>query len=363
MRIYMIRHVILSCLFCVMSAALYAQTAEDTAAAQEETAEQTETASSPIQIPAISGFYWDYNYYSPPFFIRLGYSYRNRDFFIFPHVGIKSDFVSDGYTVMNIEALSGVQLTYSFFTWRPTFHVELAPLPSAQNQVYYGSNLFSFAVPFGVIGLTTEFGRRRIWDAGGETLYEPRLTQGVSLGIALVDTGVVKSDLNVGVSLSYLPYGDFLYYQPSLDIPTTISLYWVDLAARVNLFYVSPLAVKDHTPVKDYTISRPFSSQTGRYVLPFQKEDRYILTNHYELEARWYFLRYVLPEFGLFLSGFGNVGVGLDKNMNAHLLWQAGGGIGCTMLDTLPFTLQVGVNQDLKPIIFLNVVAYLAHRP
>ena len=82
-----------------------------------------------------------------------------------------------------------------------------------------------------------------------------------------------------------------------------------------------------------------------------------------ELEDRFYFLRFTNPFSSLFVSAFGNMGLGIKQNNDLKLLYQYGIGLGYTLLDSVPFTVQVGLDQDKHWVLFLGVTSHISHKP
>ena len=66
--------------------------------------------------------------------------------------------------------------------------------------------------------------------------------------------------------------------------------------------------------------------------------------------------------FKLFLSAFGNIGSCFETD-DVRLKYQYGIGVGYSLFDTVPFTFQIGLNEDNKLCMYVSVVSALSHMP
>ena len=63
------------------------------------------------------------------------------------------------------------------------------------------------------------------------------------------------------------------------------------------------------------------------------------------------------------LSVFADIGFGISKDNKRTFLAEYGLGAGYTLFDDVPFTFQIGMNQNMQPVFFLGIVSTLSHRP
>ena len=83
----------------------------------------------------------------------------------------------------------------------------------------------------------------------------------------------------------------------------------------------------------------------------------------FSAEFRWYPARLTAQTNGFFLSLFADAGLGITAKRKRAFLYEAGGGLGYNLYDSVPLTFQVGFNQKLQPVFYLSFVSRLAHRP
>lgn len=81
-----------------------------------------------------------------------------------------------------------------------------------------------------------------------------------------------------------------------------------------------------------------------------------------ENETRYYPKRHTNFTSNFFISYFANVGIGLYNN-DYDILWQSGLGIGYFFYNCMPLTMQMGVDNNLRPILYVNIMSKLNHLP
>jgi hypothetical protein len=72
-------------------------------------------------------------------------------------------------------------------------------------------------------------------------------------------------------------------------------------------------------------------------------------------------LRGISPGSNFFVSIFGNIGLGIDRNDTMAFLGQYGVGFGYVLFDSVPFTFQAGFDSDGKLVFYTGVVSKIIH--
>lgn len=330
---------------------------------------QEESNTAPQQPVHISAFKIVPHYYGLPVSVQFGWFYRKENFSIFPNIGFA--FLVDDEPVLN--ASTGFTLRKGAVFWEAAALYDIVPFTmhkTPADQVAYGTSVFSFTFPNVKLSLPVRVGRQRRNEiiessSGAYTISEKRTVTEFSAGIRadffLTDLGFFKSTGTAVLRYHWIPHGRFHYYTLSADIPASFHLYHVDIAFMYSFFHTGTVQYGKTAALRRYETAKPQHYLTGRN--SFKPTVTYTGIHIFSSELRWYPARLTAETNGFFLSLFADAGIGITGQRKRSLIAEFGGGLGYTLFDSVPFTFQAGVNQNMQPIFYLGVVSRLTHRP
>jgi hypothetical protein len=305
---------------------------------------------------SISRMKFEYQYYGFPFEIRGGYFYRHNNFSLYPNTGLRLS-SDDG---ISGNAIGGLKLAFKNVEWSPEFHYQLLPFLRGDH-LYRFENTLAFRLPAVSVGVVNSWGKELWYRQKESPAAEDALVQGLSFDFFLIDRGIVRGTAMSSLKINYLPNEGYFDYAARLDTPVTFSLYHFDISAIFSLFYTDELEIPGTNPEGKFIIEKTYAYVTGR--MGTDTGPAYKLINSFELELRWYFLRTSVPTSKIFVSAFGNLGLGINKNDDGFFVYQAGLGFGYNLFDSVPFTFQVGIDNNNKLIFYTGVISRISHRP
>lgn len=339
----------------------------------EETIEnEEELPTFPINI---SKFQIQTQYYGLPLIVKLGYFYRKNDVSVFPNFGFSLFREED----ISINTSTGITLQKSFCLWQLDGLYDIIPFTmnkKAKDQIFYALNIFSFNIHGAKLSATTRAGnKRRFLLKTGESVTNFEISQGFCLDYFLVDLGYFRSTLSFNFFVDWVPKTNFLDYRIKFDFPNTFSLYYVDIAFMYSFYNTGRLNNEVIKAKEDYVIEKKQSVVTGQD--SFKTEIGYSQLHTFGMEFRWYPTRIqdkgnkfsdiskaynvVAKTSGFFVSLFADSGFAITSQSKYNFIGEYGLGFGYTLFDCVPFTFQVGINQDANPVFFLGVVSRMAH--
>lgn len=318
----------------------------------------------------ISTFTIESQYYGFPLSIKAGWLYRQEDFSIFPHAGLS--FTDEGGLALN--TVAGFSLRNGNFFYDAHACYALLPFTmtkKAEEQIVYGTSTIGFTAAHMRISFPFTAGRQKKIEIGTKeaSAREPVRTarvvtsfsSGIQLDFFLADYGFFKTTATAAAAYHWIPQDNFRYYTLNFNIPATFYLYAADIAFMYSLFHTGTVQTGSTAPLRCYEIEKPQHAITRR--LSFKSASKYSQLHIFGTEWRYYPIRFSVPSNGFFISAFLDTGIGIKAQKKYSFLWECGGGIGYALYNTVPFTFQVGINQDKQPVFFLSVVSRLSHRP
>lgn len=314
----------------------------------------------------ISSFHYESQYFGFPISFSLGYFYRKNDTSIFP--SLAASFNVDSF--VHLDMRGGFVFRHKFFSFSSYAVYDILPFTANKTmdeQILYNESLFSFEVQ----GLTLYFpfciGRKRRLLCLEETENEPKsvtvneVSFGAALNFFLIDTGFFKASGETSVIFKDVWRDNFWNYRSKFSLLSTFYFYPFEAAFMYCFFHASPLKTNGEKFAKEYETGSSQSSVTG--MVSFKKEKLYNTLHFIKTEFRFYPAILKFQGNGFFLSAFCNAGFGVTKQNRSRFLYEGGAGIGYTLFDNVPFTFQVGINQDGKAVFFISLVSFLTHRP
>ena len=353
-------------LFFTLAICIQALEAEETIENEEE------LPTFPINI---SKFQIQAQYYGLPLIVKLGYFYRKNDVSVFPNFGFSLFRDED----ISINTSTGITLQKSFFSWQLDGLYDIIPFTmnkKAKDQIFYAVNIFSFNIHGAKLSAITRAGnKKRFLSSNGQSVTNFELSQGIHLDYFLIDLGYFKSTLSFNFFVDWVPKTNFLEYRIKFNFPSSFNLYYVDIAFMYSFYNTGRFNNEVIKAKEDYIIEKKQSVVTGRD--SFKTEIVYSQLHIFGMEFRWYPTRIqdkgnkfsdvskpynvVAKTSGFFVSLFADSGFAITSQSKYNFIGEYGLGLGYTLFDCVPFTFQVGINQDANPVFFLGVVSRMAH--
>lgn len=304
-----------------------------------------------------SQFYMEADYYGLPINVKGGYLYRYNDFSVFPYLGL--EFNNKDY--LYLESFAGASFIFKNFSWDNKFSYELLPsLINKDFDIFYGQTKPGVSFNHVKLALPFSAGRHKYINIEGNDVKRDFISLALESNFFLFDEGWVKGGINTSQSFTNVLQSDFTFYDLSLSTPVTFFTNYTDIALNYSFRYKDEL--KTGQRKENLNVSIPYSKITGRIFFN-DNEKKYNHIHSFELETRWYFLRYFNSFSSWFISLFGNIGAGINNNKSCDFLYQYGIGAGYTLVDNVPFTVQVGFNQDNQFVLYTGVVSPITHMP
>lgn len=305
-----------------------------------------------------SKVYFDVDYYGLPLEGKFGYKFRKNDFSLSPYLGV----VFDVNEVYSLNAMFGLDFIYKNIFLENKVYYELLPALTQGNFDFitvqiapgYANNFYSIRFP-------VSYGYKK-FDGISDSAFNDNFVSGmIVFDLFLIDNGLLRITSLLETELISIYNKQFNYYTINLSIPCTFYVSIFDFGIIYNFASSHELSFSNSTPVKKARISFPYSNVTKR--LSFAKEnDNNMVIHSLEFEQRFYPFRKKNIASNFFVSLFENIGLGFSTGKDLNLLYQLGAGIGYNLYDSVPFTIQVGFNQDYNLLLFIGVISNINHR-
>ena len=145
-------------------------------------------------------------------------------------------------------------------------------------------------------------------------------------------------------------------------LPCTFYLSTFDFGIKYDFSLAHELSFENINPTEEVRISFPYSKITKRFAFAEEDKNNEII-HSLEFEQRFYPFRVKNLSSNFFLPLFENIGFSLKTDEDWKILYQYGLGLGYNLYDSVPFTMQLGLNQDNRFILFIGVISNINHRP
>lgn len=321
-----------------------------------------------FQIPCFSqqrlnylekGINMELNYFGLPLELNVGYLHRHNNSSIFPYIGLNFD-VQNTYS---LKTQTGISFIYKNWFWNNQISYELLPAFLEKNFSFidfktsggYTSDFFRFNLPFNI-------GYKKFRNTNEEDLKSLYLAININFDTFIIDNGILKITSLLETNLVSVFEKKFNYLNIDFSLPCTFYLSIFELGIRYDFIHTNEINFKSINPIEKIKISFPYSKSTKRLAFISEKKD-FLTINSLDFEQRFYFLRTKNISSNLFISLFENIGFGLDIKNNIDFLWQLGFGLGYNLYDSVPFTVQFGINQDKDFVLFIGVISNINHKP
>ena len=306
-----------------------------------------------------NGIFLDGNYYGLPLEGKFGYKYRKNDFSFSPYSGVVFD-VKDSYS---LNAIAGIDFIYKNFQLENRVYYELLPSFTKNNYNFvtyqiapaYTNDLFSIKLP-------VSYGHKKFYKTDNTSFNEDFFSSKAMLNTHLIDNGIVRVTGFFEIEEISIFNRQIHYYTVFFSLPCTFYLSIFDFGIKYDFSLAHELSFENINPTEEVRISFPYSKITKRFAFTEEDKNNEII-HSLEFEQRFYPFRVKNLSSNFFLSLFENIGFSLKTDGDRKILYQYGLGLGYNLYDSVPFTMQLGLNQDNKFILFIGVISNINHRP
>ena len=306
-----------------------------------------------------NGIFLDGNYYGLPLEGKFGYKFRKNNFSFSPYSGVVFD-VKDSYS---LNAIAGIDFVYRSFQLENRVYYELLPSFTKNNYNFvtyqiapaYTNDLFSIKLP-------VSYGHKKFYKTDNTSFNGDFFSSKAMLNTHLIDNGIVRVTSSFEIEEISIFNKQINYYNVFFSLPCTFYLSTFDFGIKYDFSLAHELSFENINPTEEVRISFPYSKITKRFAFAGEENNNEII-HSLEFEQRFYPFRGKNLSSNFFLSLFENIGFSLKTDEDWKILYQYGLGLGYNLYDSVPFTMQLGLNQDNRFILFIGVISNINHRP
>ena len=306
-----------------------------------------------------NGIFLDGNYYGLPLEGKFGYKFRKNNFSFSPYSGVVFD-VKDSYS---LNAIAGIDFVYRSFQLENRVYYELLPSFTKNNYNFvtyqiapaYTNDLFSIKLP-------VSYGHKKFYKTDNTSFNGDFFSSKAMLNTHLIDNGIVRVTGFFEIEEISIFNRQINYYNVFFSLPCTFYLSTFDFGIKYDFSLAHELSFENINPTEEVRISFPYSKITKRFAFAGEENNNEII-HSLEFEQRFYPFRGKNLSSNFFLSLFENIGFSLKTDEDWKILYQYGLGLGYNLYDSVPLTMQLGLNQDNRFILFIGVISNINHRP
>ena len=306
-----------------------------------------------------NGISLDGNYYGLPLEGKFGYKFRKNNFSFSPYSGVVFD-VKDSYS---LNAIAGIDFIYRNFQLQNRVYYELLPSFTKNNYNFvtyqiapaYTNDLFSIKLP-------VSYGHKKFYKTDNTSFNGDFFSSKAMLNTHLIDNGIVRVTSFFEIEEISIFNKQINYYNVFFSLPCTFYLSAFDFGIKYDFSLAHELSFENINPTEEVRISFPYSKITKRFAFAGEENNNEII-HSLEFEQRFYPFRGKNLSSNFFLSLFENIGFSLKTDEDWKILYQYGLGLGYNLYDSVPLTMQLGLNQDNRFILFIGVISNINHRP
>ena len=306
-----------------------------------------------------NGIFLDGNYYGLPLEGKFGYKFRKNNFSFSPYSGVVFD-VKDSYS---LNAIAGIDFIYRNFQLQNRVYYELLPSFTKNNYNFvtyqiapaYTNDLFSIKLP-------VSYGHKKFYKTDNTSFNGDFFSSKAMLNTHLIDNGIVRVTGFFEIEEISIFNRQINYYNVLFSLPCTFYLSAFDFGIKYDFSLAHELSFENINPTEEVRISFPYSKITKRFAFAGEENNNEII-HSLEFEQRFYPFRGKNLSSNFFLSLFENIGFSLKTDGDWKILYQYGLGLGYNLYDSVPLTMQLGLNQDNRFILFIGVISNINHRP
>ena len=268
--------------------------------------------------------------------------------------------VKDSYS---LNAIAGIDFVYRSFQLENRVYYELLPSFTKNNYNFvtyqiapaYTNDLFSIKLP-------VSYGHKKFYKTDNTSFNGDFFSSKAMLNTHLIDNGIVRVTGFFEIEEISIFNRQINYYNVFFSLPCTFYLSTFDFGIKYDFSLAHELSFENINPTEEVRISFPYSKITKRFAFAGEENNNEII-HSLEFEQRFYPFRGKNLSSNFFLSLFENIGFSLKTDEDWKILYQYGLGLGYNLYDSVPLTMQLGLNQDNRFILFIGVISNINHRP
>lgn len=304
----------------------------------------------------------DLLYFGFPMSFSIGYGLRNNDFSFSIPIGVEMNAEQN----FQILGFSGVKLNYKNFYAIPKFKYEFygSGINSfSENTEFFGELTLGKTNEFGKIELKSSIGQKRWIFKDSISDFKRNFTLNETLGFNffMIDNLVFKATSEAKISLNILPEQKFSSYEFRFFLPFQFNWFYGESTFLYDVFYADYLDIF-HNLSKKYRIEKSYSDISNRITFFSQKNEYYKFVSNFETEQRFYPGRFSSIDNNFFVSVFGNCAFCMTEQNKMDFLYQYGVGLGFNLYGCVPFTFQVGLDNNNNLVMYLGIVSKIIHK-
>ena len=306
-----------------------------------------------------NGIFLDGNYYGLPLEGKFGYKFRKNNFSFSPYSGVVFD-VKDSYS---LNAIAGIDFVYRSFQLENRVYYELLPSFTKNNYNFVTYQIApAYTKDLCSIKLPDSYGHKKFYKTDNTSFNGDFFSSKAMLNTHLIDNGIVRVTGFFEIEEISIFNRQINYYNVLFSLPCTFYLSAFDFGIKYDFSLAHELSFENINPTEEVRISFPYSKITKRFAFAGEENNNEII-HSLEFEQRFYPFRGKNLSSNFFLSLFENIGFSLKTDGDWKILYQYGLGLGYNLYDSVPFTMQLGLNQDNRFILFIGVISNINHRP
>ncbi len=300
------------------------------------------------------------SYYGFPMSVMAGWHWRRNDFdLVLPFAAGIIDMNPD----FQVFGSSGVKLSYKDFYVLPSFKYEFyspAAKSFSSDTEFFGNIALGIRNSYGRVELNSSAGRKRWTDRDFNTAGEFTLIENLNLSVLLFDSLGFKATSSTGMNLKLVPEKKFSSYDLQISLPFQFNWYYGESCFLYDVFYTETLDVFSSS-AKNLLIEKSYSAITRRVPFKGGKKTLYRFATTFETEQRLYPSRFMSSPDNFYVSLFANAGFCISEDSSMDFLYQYGLGLGYNLFGCVPFTFQIGLDGENRPVMFLGIISRITH--
>lgn len=304
----------------------------------------------------------DFSYFGFPMSFSIGYGFRKNNFSFLIPVGVEMN-IEQNFQILGF---SGIKLNYKNFYAIPKFKYEFygSGIKSfSENTEFLGELILGQRNEKGKIELKSSLGEKRWILKDSESDFKRNFTwnETLAFNFFIIDNLVFKATSEAKISLNILPEEKFSSYEFRFYFPFQFNWFYAESTFLYDVFFADYLDIFNNSN-KKYRIEKSYSNISNRIVFFSHKNKYYKFVSNFETEQRFYPGRFFNVSNNFFVSMFGNVAFCLTEKNKMDFLYQYGVGLGYNLYSCVPFTFQVGLDNNKNLIMYFGIVSKIIHK-
>lgn len=307
--------------------------------------------------------------YDPPYFVNMGYRKRHNDIeFMAPYIGI-----GIGKTKYSLSWLAhvGGMISYRNIKWKLEFYHTFIPdmtLFDFNNLEYYVQSIFQLYFDRVSLLLITRYGNliftKNTYSSDLNSIATTcfALDQIMRLSFTVFDNSLIIMSGLWDLDLEYIPHLGQVSWSTRVSLPLTFNFIHSKLGIKSTLFFTQFLGSVRKMHIGEQYLGYENAIPIGKNSSPLYYQ-HYNLIGSIDMVYRIY-LQFLQGAWNrIYVAGTANIGFGSRVFMNNtafYYMW--GAAIGYEYKDVSPIEFRIGLDQDRKFYILMNIISPISHQ-